>query len=50
LVYVVGIPASAFVILYRNRASIPTAATAKHEAFHSKFSFIYKVKCVCVSE
>jgi hypothetical protein len=43
LVYVVGIPASAFVILYHNRAAIPTAATAKHKAFHSKFSFLYKV-------
>jgi hypothetical protein len=49
LVYVVGIPASAFVILYRNRAAIPTAATAKHEAFHNKFSFLYKVKCVYMS-
>jgi hypothetical protein len=43
LVYVVGIPAFALVILYRNRAAIPTAATATHEAFHSKFSFLYKV-------
>jgi hypothetical protein len=43
LVYVVGIPASALVILYRNRAAIPSAATAAHKVFHSKFSFLYKV-------
>jgi hypothetical protein len=43
LLYVVGIPASAFLILYRNRAAIPTAATTAHDAFHSKFSFLYKV-------